>query len=222
VTAVRPDGGRATRIAILDYGMGNLRSVEKALERVGASAAITADRDEARGADGIILPGVGAFPAAMRSVHELGLGELVAEHLEAGKPALGICLGLQLLFSSSVENEGAGGLDLLPGEVTPLRAPGLKVPHIGWSPVRWERESPLVRGIESESPFYFVHSYAPRPAPGDVLGTAEHGERFACAVERPPLYGVQFHPEKSSAAGLRVLSNFARVCAGVGAPAAAA
>jgi imidazole glycerol-phosphate synthase subunit HisH len=211
-----------TSIAILDYGMGNLRSVEKALERVGASAPITSDADQARAADGLILPGVGAFPAAMRRVRELGLGTLIEERLEAGTPVLGICLGLQLLFSASVENEGAEGLGLLSGEVTPLAAPGLKVPHIGWSPVRWERESRLTDGIESESPFYFVHSFAPRPDATEVLGTAEYGERFACAVERPPIYGAQFHPEKSSGAGLRLLSNFARICgAGAEAPAAA-
>jgi imidazole glycerol-phosphate synthase subunit HisH len=208
-----------TQIAILDYGMGNLRSVEKALERVGASATITSDPEPARAADGLILPGVGAFPAAMARVRDLRLEALIAERLEAGTPVLGICLGLQLLFSASVENEGAGGLGLLTGEVTPLEAPGLKVPHIGWSPVRWERESLLTDGIESESPFYFVHSFAPRPDAADVLGTAEYGERFVCAVDRAPVYGVQFHPEKSSAAGLRLLSNFARICAGV--PAAA-
>jgi glutamine amidotransferase len=208
-----------TSIAILDYGMGNLRSVEKALERVGASASVTSHPDEARAADGVILPGVGAFPAAMRRVRELGLEPLIEERLEAGTPVLGICLGLQLLFSTSVENEGADGLGLVAGEVTPLEALGLKVPHIGWSPVRWERDSRLTDGIESESPFYFVHSFAPRPDASEVLGTAEYGKRFACAIERPPLYGVQFHPEKSSGAGLRLLSNFARICADARAPA---
>jgi glutamine amidotransferase len=205
-----------TRIAILDYGMGNLRSVEKALDRVGSDAMITSEPGEARAADGLVLPGVGAFPAAMRRVRELGLDALVAERLEAGTPVLGICLGLQLLFSRSSENEGAEGLGLVAGEVGPLQAPGLKVPHIGWSPVRWERDSELTEGLESEVPFYFVHSFTPRPRDaGDVLGTAEHGERFACAVTRPPLFGVQFHPEKSSAAGLRLLSNFAEICARV-------
>jgi len=208
------------RIAILDYGMGNLRSVEKALEHVGSEAEITNDPERIRAADGLILPGVGAFPRAMDRVRELGLDAWVAERLEAGTPVLGICLGLQLLFDSSVENRGAEGLGLMPGRVEPLAAGGLKVPHIGWSPVRWERASALADGIEDETPFYFVHSFTPRPANSeDGLGTASYGERFACAVERPPLYGVQFHPEKSSSAGLRLLTNFAGICAGVSAPA---
>jgi imidazole glycerol-phosphate synthase subunit HisH len=202
-----------TRIAILDYGMGNLRSVEKALARVGAEAEITIQRDRAESADGVILPGVGAFPRAMERVREVGLDELVAGRLEAGVPVLGICLGLQLLFESSVENEGASGLALLDGVVGPLEANGYKVPHIGWSPVHWEHSSRLTEGLGEETPFYFVHSFAPRPASeGDVLGTAAYGERFTCAVERPPLYGVQFHPEKSSSAGLRLLNNFVRIC----------
>jgi imidazole glycerol-phosphate synthase subunit HisH len=202
-----------TRIAILDYGMGNLRSVEKALERVGAEVEITAERARAEAADGVILPGVGAFPRAMERVREIGLDELVAGRIEAGVPVLGICLGLQLLFESSVENEGGSGLALLDGVVAPLEANGYKVPHIGWSPVRWEHDSRLTQGLGEETPFYFVHSFAPRPArDGDVLGTAAYGERFACAVERPPLYGVQFHPEKSSSAGLDLLANFIRIC----------
>jgi len=202
-----------TRIAILDYGMGNLRSVEKALERVAAEAEITADRERAEAADGIILPGVGAFPRAMEQVREVGLDELVAGRIEAGVPVLGICLGMQLLFESSAENEGATGLSLLEGLVGPLEANGYKVPHIGWSPVRWEHGSRLTESLGEETPFYFVHSFAPRPASeADVLGTAAYGERFACAVERPPLYGVQFHPEKSSSAGLRLLGNFVSIC----------
>jgi glutamine amidotransferase len=202
-----------TRIAILDYGMGNLRSVEKALERAGAEAEITSDRARAEAADGVILPGVGAFPRAMQRVREIGLDELVAGRLEAGVPVLGICLGLQLLFESSVENEGGSGLALLDGVVAPLEANGYKVPHIGWSPVRWEHDSRLTEGLGEETPFYFVHSFAPRPATeGDVLGTTAYGARFTCAVERPPLYGVQFHPEKSSSAGLRLLRNFISIC----------
>jgi glutamine amidotransferase len=203
----------AVKVAILDYGMGNLRSVEKALEKVGAEAEITSDSAAAESADGVILPGVGAFPKAMERVRELRLDELVANRIEAGRPVLGICLGMQLLFDSTTENEGSSGLGLMPGPVGPLAANGYKVPHIGWSPVRWEHDSALTEGLGPEEPFYFVHSFAPRPEDeGDVLGTAAYGERFACAVERPPLYGAQFHPEKSSTAGLRLLENFARIC----------
>jgi imidazole glycerol-phosphate synthase subunit HisH len=202
-----------TRIAILDYGVGNLRSVEKALEQVGTTAAISRDPGEVRTANGIVLPGVGAFPKAMERVRELGLDELIRERCSAGVPILGICLGLQLLFDATTELGGATGLGLLPGEVAELDAPGLKIPHIGWSPVRWEKESRLTEGIESETPFYLVHSFAPQPQSSDLLGSAAYGARFACAAERDNVFGVQFHPEKSSAAGLRLLSNFAGVCA---------
>ncbi len=205
-----------TEIAILDYGMGNLRSVEKALERVGAEASITKDPRAVRAADGVILPGVGAFPAAMRRVRELELDALVAERLSAGVPVLGICLGLQLLLERSSEQGGEEGLGLMPGDVGELATRGLKLPHIGWERVRWERSSELTEGLATETPFYFVHSFGVRPSDGsDVLGTAEWGERFVCAVAHPPLYGVQFHPEKSSAAGLRLLANFAEICASV-------
>ncbi len=207
------------RICILDYGMGNLRSVEKALEHVGATATISSDVETIRAADGLILPGVGAFPKAMERVRELGLDELAAERRDAGVPILGICLGLQLLFESTTELGGAGGTGLLPGSVAALDAGGLKVPHIGWSPVRWEKSSRLTEGIESETPFYFVHSFTPDPEPADLLGSAVYGSRFACAVEQDNIFGVQFHPEKSSAAGLRLLSNFAGVCAKAPSPA---
>ena len=209
----------STRICILDYGMGNLRSVEKALEHVGATATISNDPETVRAAEGVILPGVGAFPKAMERVRELGLDRLIAERRDAGVPILGICLGLQLLFESTTELGGATGIGMLPGPVRDLNADGLKVPHIGWSPVRWEKQSRLSEGIASETPFYFVHSFAPDPEQSDLLGSAIYGARFACAVERDNVFGVQFHPEKSSAAGLRLLANFAGVCAK--APAAA-
>jgi glutamine amidotransferase len=210
----------AAEILILDYGMGNLRSVEKALEHVGARAVVSADPEAVRAADGLILPGVGAFPRAMERIRATGLDELIAARAAAGTPILGICLGLQLLFERSEELGGAEGLGLLPGAVTRLDAPGLKVPHIGWAPVRWERDSPLTTGIPSGTPFYLVHSFVARPTGDDTLGTAEYGERFACAAERGNVFGVQFHPEKSSTAGLRLLANFAAKC-GAKAPAAA-
>jgi glutamine amidotransferase len=215
-----------TRIAILDYGMGNLRSVEKALERVGAEVDRTGDVKVAAEADGVVLPGVGAFPRAMERIREIGLDEFVDGRVQAGVPVIGICLGMQLLFDSSVENEGSTGLGLVGGPVTPISANtlptlkgawesagGYKVPHMGWSPVHWTHESALTAGLGEDPPFYFVHSFAPRPSEdGDVLGTADYGETFACAIERPGVYGVQFHPEKSSSAGLRLLRNFVGIC----------
>ena len=205
-----------TRIAILDYGMGNLRSVEKALERVGAEPVLTDDHEVVRSADGLVLPGVGAFATAMERIAERELDALIAERVEAGTPLLGICLGFQLLFESSTELGGARGLGLIEGEVTGFETEGLRVPHIGWEPVRWEADSELTAEIADRTPFYFVHSFTPRPArETDLLGTAAHGERFACAIARPPVYGVQFHPEKSSGAGLRLLANFTGICARV-------
>jgi imidazole glycerol-phosphate synthase subunit HisH len=206
------------RIAIIDYGMGNLRSAEKALERTGARASITRDHDAIRASDGAVLPGVGAFPKAMRNIRELELDGLIGELLAAGMPMLGICLGMQLLFETTTENEGGWGLGLLSGKVERLSAPGLKVPHIGWNVVTWERRTALVEDLPDECPFYFVHSYAPMGvSEEDVLGTAGYGEPFVCAVERAPVYGVQFHPEKSSVHGLQLLRNFTSICAAVGA-----
>jgi imidazole glycerol-phosphate synthase subunit HisH len=200
-------------IVVLDYGMGNLRSVEKALEHVGARAEVTSERSRAESADGLVLPGVGAFPKAMAEVRRLGLDAVVRARLEAGVPLLGICLGMQLLFERSVELGGAEGLGLLAGTVEPLPAGGLKVPQIGWNPVVWRRSSELTEGLPARCAFYHVHSFAPVPRRReDVLGTADYGREFVSAVARPPLYGVQFHPEKSSAAGLGLLANFTRIC----------
>jgi glutamine amidotransferase len=207
-----------TRLAILDYGMGNLRSAEKALEHVGAAAEITRDHRAIEAAHGIVLPGVGAFPRAMVEVQKLGYPALLRERLEAGVPVLGICLGMQLLFEGTTELGGAEGLGLLEGQVDALEADGLKVPQIGWNPVSWRRETPLRQDLPDPCPFYHVHSFAPRPAhEEDVAGTAVYGSEFVSVVERPPLYGVQFHPEKSGPDGLRLLGSFERVCAGVAA-----
>jgi glutamine amidotransferase len=203
-------------IAIADYGMGNRRSVEKALEHVGSRPVITAEHDVLREADGVILPGVGAFPEAMRNVRALGLDEVLHERAAAGAPVLGVCLGMQLLFERSAEHEGADGLGLLPGEVTPLRSP--KLPHIGWNLVTFERPSALTDGLGEAAAFYHVHSLACRPSePGDVVGRGEYGEPFVSIVGRANVFGVQFHPEKSSRDGLALLANFARACARVAA-----
>ena len=202
--------------------MGNLRSVAKALEHVGAHPVLARDHDEIRTADGIVLPGVGAYPKAMAAVRELGLGELLEERLREGTPTLGICLGMQLLFEHSPEQGGADGLGFLEGRVEPLPAPGLKVPQIGWNAVEWRRPSSLADGLPQPSALYHVHSFAPVPRrEEDVLATATYGNTFITAVEREPIYGVQFHPEKSGEHGLRLLGNFCGVArrAGERAPA---
>ena len=201
-------------LAVVDYGMGNRRSVEKALEHVGARARVSAEPEVLRAAAGLVVPGVGAFPHAMDRLRELGLDELLRERLRAGTPVLGICLGMQLAFDSSSELGGASGLGVIAGEVRPLRAGGRKLPHIGWTEVAFTRPgSPLIADLPQRCAFYHVHSFAPVPArEEDCLGVAEYGAPFASAVQSGSFYGVQFHPEKSSAAGLRLLANFARIC----------
>jgi glutamine amidotransferase len=200
-------------IALIDYGMGNRRSVEKAFEHVGARARFTSDHRDIRAADGLVVPGVGAFPPAMARLRELGLDELVRERAAAGAPVLGICLGFQLLYTRSEEHQEVEGIGLLSGTVTRLAAPGLKVPHIGWNEVTLERPSALTEGFGATASFYHVHSYAPRPDDGaDVVGRGEYGERFVSIVERGTVMGAQFHPEKSSRNGLALLRNFTRVC----------
>jgi imidazole glycerol-phosphate synthase subunit HisH len=201
------------QLAVLDYGMGNRRSVQKALEHVGARVAVTRDVQVLRRSCGVVIPGVGAFPKAMATLHELGLVEPLRGLAGDGLPVLGICLGMQLLFESSEEMTCTEGLGLLPGHVRWL-AGTERLPHIGWNEVRFESPSPLTAGLpEGGCAFYHVHSLAPHPArPEDVVGTTEYGERFATFVERGNVAGVQFHPEKSSGQGLRLLANYVRLC----------
>ena len=181
-----------------------------ALEHVGASVDLTSDHARVREADAVVLPGVGAFPKAMEAVRRLGLDELVRERHQAGVPVLGICLGMQLLFESSTELGGAEGIGLLRGSVEPLDAAGLKVPQIGWNEVEWRRGSVLAP--RERSPMYHVHSFAVKAEDPDVVaGTAIYGNEFVSAVEQDCIYGVQFHPEKSSRDGLALLRNFVGV-----------
>ncbi|MGI8715070.1 MAG: imidazole glycerol phosphate synthase subunit HisH [Solirubrobacteraceae bacterium] len=205
---------RAPEIAVVDYGMGNRRSVQKALEHVGAAVTVSGDRTRLQHADGLVVPGVGAFPAAMRSLTQLGLVELIRSRGADGTPVLGICLGMQLLFDRSSELEPSEGLGMIAGEVTQLQTGGLRVPHIGWNEVAFERPSPLTDGLPaSGTAFYHVHSLAARPADeADVVGSTTYGERFATIVAHERVFGVQFHPEKSSAHGLRMLRSFVELC----------
>lgn len=201
------------RLSILDCGIGNLRSVEKALERSGAEVTVTSDVEMARGSDGLVLPGVGAFPAAMEKIRAGGVDRFLEQESAGGTPLLGICLGMQLLFEYSAEGGGSEGICLLEGTVETLEAPGLKVPHIGWERVTWAKSDALAGKPGEGEDFYFVHGFSARPSdPGDVLGASIYGEEFCAAVARDNIWGVQFHPEKSSDAGLALLGRFVKVC----------
>ena len=202
-------------LAIVDYGMGNRRSVQKALEHVGAHVTVTRDPHALASADGLVLPGVGAFGAAMSALRELELIAPIKAAAADGRPLLGICLGMQLLFERSSELGDTAGLGLLGGEVTRLDAGGLRIPHIGWNEVRPVRPAPLTAGLpERGAAFYHVHSYAVRPAdPEDIVATTTYGETFATIVARGAVMGTQFHPEKSSAHGLRLLAAFCALVA---------
>lgn len=197
------------RIAVVDYGMGNLRSVSKALEHVapGAEIAVTASPEVIHESERLVVPGQGAMPDCMRNLQASGAREAVLEAMRT-KPYLGICLGLQMLFDSAEEG-GTRGLGVLAGGVPRFRLQGLKIPHMGWNEVFQARRHPLWEGIADASRFYFVHSYYPAPADaGLAAGTCVYGAPFTCAVARDNIFAVQFHPEKSQSAGLQLLSNF--------------
>ena len=203
-------------IAIIDYGMGNLRSVEKALAYVGGDPVITSDANRVAEADKVVLPGVGAFGAAMENLQRNDLDAAVWQVLHDGHPFLGICLGLQLLFEESSEMGPVPGLGFLPGKVVRFfeqgaspQAAGLKVPHIGWNALKMRRPSRLLCGLEDGARVYFVHSYYPEPAdPGIIAATSDYGGDFCCVIEQGNLAATQFHPEKSGAVGLQILRNF--------------
>lgn len=201
-------------IAVVDYGMGNRRSAEKALQRVGADTKISGEQSVLADADGLLLPGVGAFPAAMAVMEGLRLDELLRGLAADGMPLFGSCMGMQLLFDSSEEHGGARGLGLLPGPVRRLRADGLKLPHIGWAEVRSTGCSPIWDELPQRIFLYHVHSYVAHPEdPETLLATAEYGETFPALVGRGNVYGAQSHPEKSSTHGLKLLENFVSICA---------
>lgn len=201
-------------IAIIDYGAGNLRSVELAFRRVGADAVVTGRADDLLAADGLLLPGVGAFADAMGALRDSGLIPAVRRYAASGRPLLGICLGMQALLEGSEEGQGVEGLGLIPGRVRRLPECGLKIPHIGWNSLHAEKSSPLFSGLPEQPYAYFVHSYACRADdPADVLATTEYGVCFHSAVQRGNVMGVQFHPEKSGRDGETMLRNFAAMAA---------
>lgn len=198
-------------IVIVDYGMGNLRSVQKALEKLGHHAVISSDPELVLRAEKLILPGVGAFGDAVHRLHQAGLAKPIRRHILADKPFLGICLGLQLLFEKSYEDGEHAGLGVLRGEVVRFSdAAGLKVPHMGWNQIVHDGQCPLFEGVASGSYVYFVHSYYPVPTESEVIATrTDYGGWFVSAVWRGRLFATQFHPEKSQQVGLRMLANFA-------------
>ena len=202
---------QAQRISIVDYGMGNLRSVQKALQHVapGAEVEITSDPQRVRSADRVVFPGQGAMPDCMRSLHDSGLGDAVGEAAR-GKPFLGLCIGQQMLFEHSAEGD-TPGLGLVTGRVKGfVRKPGLKIPHMGWNEVRQVAPHALWRGIEDGARFYFVHSFYCEPAERAVsAGETDYPDAFTSAIARDNIFATQFHPEKSSGAGLTLLRNFA-------------
>lgn len=201
------------KVALLDYGSGNVHSAAKALQAAGAEVKLTSNRTELLEADGLVIPGVGAFAAVMEKLNELDAGAIIDSRLVAGRPVLGICVGMQVLFERGVENQGADGFGQWPGVVEKLNAPIL--PHIGWTEVETDPASELFTGLEGER-FYFVHSYATKTWTLDIrppfqsakLAYAVHGDRFLAAVENGPLSATQFHPEKSGPAGLKLISNW--------------
>lgn len=197
-------------VAIIDYGAGNLMSVKKALDFIGAENEITMDKEKIEAASHVILPGVGSFGDAMESMERRGLVDTVKAAALSGKPFLGICLGLQLLFSESDESEGAQGLSLLNGKISSIpKNIGLKVPHMGWNSVSIQQSGGIFKDIPDESYFYFVHSYYLNGGDeADIAGTAQYGVEIQCAVQRGNLCAVQFHPEKSGSVGLKLLKNF--------------
>ena len=200
-------------IAVLDYDAGNIKSVEKALNYLGEEVKITRDREEILSADGVILPGVGAFGDAMEKLHQYGLVKVIREVAEREIPFLGICLGLQLMFESSEETPGDEGLHLLDGRIRRIpAAPGLKIPHIGWNDLTFPNEGRLFRGVDEHAYVYFVHSYYLEAAdPSIVTATTEYGTLIHASVEKNNIFACQFHPEKSSRIGMKILQNFIEI-----------
>jgi imidazole glycerol-phosphate synthase subunit HisH len=198
-------------IVIVDYGMANLRSVQKAFEKVGHTAVVSSDPNRVAEADKVVLPGVGAFRDAIARLHETDLTAPIIAHLRSGKPFFGICLGLQLLFTTSYEDGVHHGLDYFPGEVIRFKdIPGLKVPHMGWNQLRVCRPAPPLAGMAPDSSVYFVHSYYAAPTDETIIATeTDYPTPFASAVWRDNVFATQFHPEKSQSVGLEMLRRFA-------------
>jgi len=203
-------------IAIVDYGMGNLRSVSKGFESKGFSVKVTKSPDDIHNSSGLVLPGVGAFGDCIKNLNQLSLIEPIKNFIKQGRPFLGICLGLQILFEESEESPGINGLGILNGKVikfSRFEDTSLKIPHMGWNQVEFKDKLQILKGIPTGSWFYFVHSYFPAPEDtANIAGKTHYGIDFTCAVSTDNIFACQFHPEKSSTLGLRMLENFALIC----------
>ncbi len=203
-------------IAIVDYGMGNLRSVSKAFDLQGFPVTVTRDQDVISNASGLVLPGVGAFGDCVRNLDEYGLTTPIKDYIDSGRPFLGICLGLQVLFEESEESPGVPGFGVFKGKVVKFpnfKEERLKVPHMGWNEILIQKDAPVLEGIPDKSWFYFVHSYYPAPADESIIAVkADYGIEFTAAVYKENVFASQFHPEKSSEYGLKMLRNFAALC----------
>ena len=200
-------------LAIVDYGVGNLFSLRSSFAAIGQEATVTADPDVLRAADKLVLPGVGAFGDAAEKLRQTGLDLVLRQEAAEGKPLLGICLGMQLLFERSLEHGDHPGLGLLRGTVRPISertGPGLKIPHIGWNALHFVRESPLFASVKEGDHVYFVHSYAAEDCDDSLIAVTEYGAELTAAVGRDNIYGCQFHPEKSGEVGLNILRGFCR------------
>lgn len=209
-----PRPGGAARVAVLDYGIGNLRSAEKALQHVGADAFLTADGERVAQADAVVLPGVGAFGRCREGLHDSGLDEVALDAVASGRPFLGICVGMQLLYDGSEEAPGVVGLGVLPGTVVRL-PPGVRHPQMQWNRLVPRFESPLLEGLGENPWMYFVHSYAPEVT-AQTVATCDYGGEVAALAQNDNVFATQFHPEKSSVSGLRLLANFVRLAAEAG------
>ena len=199
-------------IAVIDYGAGNLHSVKNALDHIGAESIITGNADEILAADAVILPGVGAFGDCMASLSKNGLVDTVKTAAKSGKPFLGICLGLQLLFEESEESPGVSGLGIFKGKIVKIPDRGLKIPHMGWNSITFPKESPLFDGIEETSFVYFVHSYYMQPDDKSIISAVcEYSSNLPVALSSGNIHATQFHPEKSGKTGLKILENFIKI-----------
>jgi glutamine amidotransferase len=203
---------RSGSIAVLDYGMGNLHSVSRAIATVGGNAGLTRDPEQVADADALVIPGVGAFGACVRALTERGLDRAIHDFVGTGRPVFGVCLGMQVLFKESDEDPEEG-LSIVPGRSRKL-PPNVKVPHMGWNTVEWTGEHPYIDAIPSGTRFYFVHSYAPDVIEGTTVGVTEYGRPFSSIVAKDNVFATQFHPEKSADAGLQIYASFVKAVSG--------